>query len=593
MKINFQHKIAILVILFGFQLTSAQKKDENIGTEVVNVVKAYTPTISDAFKVKETPVLIDDDNSKKETIQYSIFSFPVASTFAPAKGKAAGVENGVKEKLFSNYATFAAGNYGTINADLFATKTLKNGDYVAAMLRHLSSQGGIKDVVLDNNFSNTSLDATYGSKSNKLSWNGDLGYHCQAYNWYGLESLFYENLPPLDKELFLTKINPKQVYQNIYFGGKIAISESVFKEATLKFSHFYDSYASAENRLVIRPSAQFEISDIKLKTNFVFDYLNGSFDKDYFKTNSLKYGSTILGIQPTFNYFKKELSINFGLGIYYNTLSQREVSDAKSKIFIYPNITGTYNLVGDLMIAYAGLEGELKQNSYQEFTQDNFFVSPTSVVNPTDQKYDLYLGLKGKLSNTIAYNVRASFKNEDNKALYKNNAYDPLNSNESGYSFGNSFGVIYDKVKTLSFFGEIKADFTKNFSFGVNSTLNSYTIQDEQEAWNLPAIQLSSFIDYTFNSKWYANAKVFFVGQRKDLISVPSLADVFPPIYYQETKILNGYIDLNAQVGYKHNERLTFFFKGNNLANQNYQRWVNYPVQGIQVMLGANYKFDF
>ncbi len=593
MKINFQHKIAILVILFGFQLTSAQKKDENIGTEVVNVVKAYAPTISDAFKVKETPVLIDDDNSKKETIQYSIFSFPVASTFAPAKGKAAGVENGAKEKLFSNYATFAAGNYGTINADLFATKTLKNGDYVAAMLRHLSSQGEIKDVVLDNNFSNTSLDATYGSKSNKLSWNGDLGYHRQAYNWYGLESLFYENLPPLDKELFLSKINPKQVYQNIYFGGKIAISESVFKEATLKFSHFYDSYASAENRLVIRPSAQFEISDIKLKTNFVFDYLNGSFDKDYFNTNSLKYGSTILGIQPTFNYFKKELSINFGLGIYYNTLSQREVSDAKSKIFIYPNITGTYNLVGDLMIAYAGLEGELKQNSYQEFTQENFFVSPTSVVNPTDQKYDLYLGLKGKLSNTIAYNVRASFKNEDNKALYKNNAYDPLNSNESGYSFGNSFGVIYDKVKTLSFFGEIKADFTKNFSFGVNSTLNSYTIQDEQEAWNLPAIQLSSFIDYTFNSKWYANAKVFFVGQRKDLISVPSLADVFPPIYYQETKILNGYIDLNAQVGYKHNERLTFFFKGNNLANQNYQRWVNYPVQGIQVMLGANYKFDF
>jgi hypothetical protein len=593
MKINFQHKIAILVFLFGFQLTSAQKKDENIGTEVVNVVKAYAPTISDAFKVKETPVLIDDDNSKKETIQYSIFSFPVASTFAPAKGKAAGVENGAKEKLFSNYATFAAGNYGTINADLFATKTLKNGDYVAAMLRHLSSQGGIKDVVLDNNFSNTSLDATYGSKSNKLSWNGDLGYHRQAYNWYGLDPALYENLLPADKDLFLGKINPKQVYQNIYLGGRVALATGVFKEVTFKYDHFLDNYASAENRFVVKPITQFEIMDVKLKTNFILDYVGGTFQKDFYNSTSLNYGSTLLGIQPTFNYFKKELSINFGLGIYYNTLSQREVSDAKSKIFIYPNITGTYNLVGDLMIAYAGLEGELKQNSYQEFTQENFFVSPTSVVNPTDQKYDLYLGLKGKLSNTIAYNVRASFKNEDNKALYKNNAYDPLNSNESGYSFGNSFGVIYDKVKTLSFFGEIKADFTKNFSFGVNSTLNSYTIQDEQEAWNLPAIQLSSFIDYTFNSKWYANAKVFFVGQRKDLISVPSLADVFPPIYYQETKILNGYIDLNAQVGYKHNERLTFFFKGNNLANQNYQRWVNYPVQGIQVMLGANYKFDF
>ena len=87
MKINFQHKIAILVVLLGLQLAVAQKKDENIGTEVVNVVKAYTPTISDAFKVKESPVLTDEDNSKKEAIQYSIFSFPVASTFTPTKGK--------------------------------------------------------------------------------------------------------------------------------------------------------------------------------------------------------------------------------------------------------------------------------------------------------------------------------------------------------------------------------------------------------------------------------------------------------------------------------------------------------------------------
>jgi hypothetical protein len=56
MKINFQYKIAIVIVLLGTQITFAQKKDENIGTEVVNVVKPYTPTISDAFKVKETPI---------------------------------------------------------------------------------------------------------------------------------------------------------------------------------------------------------------------------------------------------------------------------------------------------------------------------------------------------------------------------------------------------------------------------------------------------------------------------------------------------------------------------------------------------------
>jgi hypothetical protein len=158
MKINFQYKIAMLFVLLSSQMLFAQKQDGQIGTEVVNVVKTYTPTISDAFKVKETPSLEDEDNSKKETIQYTIFSFPVASTFTPSKGKAAGVENGAKEKLFNNYATFAAGNYGSINADLFVTQTLESGDYVGAMFRHLSSQGGIKNVDLNNKFSNSSLD---------------------------------------------------------------------------------------------------------------------------------------------------------------------------------------------------------------------------------------------------------------------------------------------------------------------------------------------------------------------------------------------------------------------------------------------------
>ncbi len=597
MKINFQYKIAIIVVLFGTQISIAQKKDENIGTEVVNVVKAYTPTISDAFKVKETPSINDDDNSAKEAIQYSIFSFPVASTFAPSKGKAAGVENGAKEKLFSNYATLAAGNYGTINADLFVTQTLENGDYVGAMLRHLSSQGGIKDIELKDNFSNTAIDATYGSKSKNISWNGDLGYQRQTYNWYGLDPSLYENLTLENKDLLLNKIDPKQTFQNIYLGGRLSLGESVFKDAAIKFSHFSDAFSSSENRFLLKPSFQFDVMDVKLKTNFILDNINGSFQKDYFNGKEMKYGITNLGIQPSFQINKDDFSVNFGLGIFYSIANETLTSEAKNKLFIYPNITGSYKVVDNLMIAYAGAEGELKQNTYQGFVQENFVVSPTLAVSPTDQKFDLYVGLKGKLANTIGYNIRGSVKNEDNKALFKNNTYDALNTNTSGYANGNSFGVVYDNLKTVSFFGELKADFSKNISFGVNGSLNSYAIKNEKEAWNLPGIQLSSFIDYTINTKWYANAKVFFVGERKDQLVIKATNiqpwNTLPLLEKNETVSLNSYFDLNAQIGYKHNKRLTFFLKGNNLANQNYQRWLNYKVQGIQVLAGANYKFDF
>ena len=149
MKINFQNKTIILILLFVFQLSVAQKKEETIGTETVNVVKPYSPTISDAYKVKETPSLDDSGNQAKETIKYSILSVPVASTFTPSKGKAEGVEKSKQERLFSNYATAGVGNYGTLNAELFVTQDLGNYDFVSGMFRHHSSQGGIKNVLLN------------------------------------------------------------------------------------------------------------------------------------------------------------------------------------------------------------------------------------------------------------------------------------------------------------------------------------------------------------------------------------------------------------------------------------------------------------
>ena len=92
-----QYKFTVLIVLFAYSTGIAQKKDENIGTEVVNVVKPYSASISDAFKVKETPVTEDEESLKKEEIKYTIFSFPVASTFTPAKGISAGVDKPKKE----------------------------------------------------------------------------------------------------------------------------------------------------------------------------------------------------------------------------------------------------------------------------------------------------------------------------------------------------------------------------------------------------------------------------------------------------------------------------------------------------------------
>ena len=578
--------LSVLIVFTAFQFSFSQKKNENIGSEVVNIVKPYTPTISDAFKVKETPVLEDEEEQKKETIQYNIFSFPVASTFTPAKGKAAGVDKTEKEKLYNNYATLGFGNYPTINAELFITQNLSRSNYVGGMFRHLSSQGGIKDLELDDKYGNTSLDLTYGVRERDMSWNVDLGVKNQVYNWYGLptKNIFFDDAT-------IGGIDSKQSYNTIALGGKMSFKDGIFKDATMQFKRFSDGFSSGENRFFIKPDFDFEVMSQKIKADLVVDYVGGSFARMLDVNSELKYSTIIAGIKPSILYQQDDLSVQIGVGVFYATAKINGESDGK--IFVYPNVKASYKLVGDILIAYAGAEGSLQQNSYADFVEDNAFISPTISVSPTDNKYDIYAGLKGKLANAVAFNVRASYLNQDDKAMFVSNEYNPINANTEGYAYGNSFGIVYDNVKTISLFGELKADFSKNITFGVNATYNSFSTEIESEAWNLPQLKVGTSVDFDINEKWYACANLFFVGERKDRVTVQDDMMAFPATFTQQVQNLDSYFDLNAHVGYKYNARLTGFLKGNNLANQQYNRWTNMPVQGIQILIGANYKFDF
>jgi outer membrane receptor protein involved in Fe transport len=111
-------------------------------------------------------------------------------------------------------------------------------------------------------------------------------------------------------------------------------------------------------------------------------------------------------------------------------------------------------------------------------------------------------------------------------------------------------------------------------------------MKNEKEAWNLPSIKLGTNLDVNITPKWYAGANMFFVGDRKDEID-----KINNPLVHNIVT-LKSYFDANAHLGFKHNNRLTAFLKLNNIANQGYQKWMNYPVQSFQFMLGASYKFN-
>lgn len=572
----------IIVSALSFSAT-AQKSDSSIGSEVVNVIGTYTPTISDAFKVKEIPSFDDETMANKEEINYSISSFPVASTFTPEKGRAASVERAKKEKYFNNYASVGIGNYGTLLGELFLTHHITQDQYIAGMIKHHSSQGGVKDVVLDDFFYDTSVDLTYAAQNDEYSWNADLGYQNQVYNWYGLPIKYIA----FDDQT-IKMIDEQQTYHSFNLGGKLLMNEGVFNDVEVYYKRFWDAQSSSENRFWLKPSFDIDFNDTRVKFDVIADYVGTSFETDYLQSiTDIKYSYFNLGVQPSIVYQVDDLSLKAGAGLFYSL--GKALGETENNFFIYPQIQASYRVVGDLMIAYAGAEGTLEQNSYADFVGENPFVSPTIGIAPTDRQYDIYVGLKGKLASNVAYNVRGSFMNEKGKALFSS-AYDANNINTEGYAFGNSFFVLYDDVKTFSFFGEIKTDISKSFSVNVNGEFKGYSTDNQEEAWYLPSIKISAGAQLDITDKLSMHTNIFYVGERKAMAFYQT--DPLMPMAPSEVT-LDGYVDVNLGMNYKFNERLGLFLSVHNLADKTYEKWLNFPVQGIQVLAGASYKFDF
>ncbi len=560
------------------------KKDENIGTEVVNVVRPYEATISDAFKVRETPNLSDDDNAQKKNIKYSINSFPVASTFVPEKGKAADVEKDPRLAAFNNYALFGLGNYLNLRGELFLTKKVSETDYLAGMVHFFSSEGGIKDQILDDYFSKAAIDLTYGSKKEKFNWNIDLGFQNQVTNWYGLP------VKDLDFMNFDARgIDEEQQYRSVFLGGKMEFNNSPLASVDLKYKYFWDAFDSKENRFYIKPKIETALGEQDITVNLVMDYV--STDYEVFQTKYKESNRQMnFGVEPSIAFQDETYSLQLGAGIYFN---DSEVKGKKDNAFyVYPQVKASFNLVDNLLIAYTGAEGGLKQNTYADFVAENPFITPGNAILPTSEQFNIYLGLKGKLDNTISYNIRGSYKSEDDKAFFMSSAY-VGGPTALGYQYGNSFDLAYSNLKTWSFFGELRFDFEKNVTMGVNGTFSHYTT-DLTEAWNMPSAKVGADIQIEITDKWFAGTEVYFVGERKDVFRNGTVVDPSDPGFISEpvVKTLESYVDWNLKLGYRPSKHWTIFLNGNNLLNKNYENWNNFKVQGVQVMGGAMYKFD-
>lgn len=563
----------------------AQETDD-IGTETVTVVKPYSPTVSDAFKIKSVPNLNDSIVLQKKDINYSIFSVPVASTFTPAKGKASRVKRTPQPTLYNSYASVGLGNYNNAMVDLYTSRELNRGeDLFDVGLSHHSSRGAIETTPLDADFYNTKLDASYAKKDRDMDWGASIGLQHQLYNWYGIENGAFD-------ETTVASIDERQNYFNAQAKAHLNLEDSFFKKGNILLRRFWDVTDSGENRVVVNPTIEFPITEELVTINTKLDYVGGNFQNaslnNTVNDGEINYGQFQVGVNPSLLVLRDDLTLNLGANFVYGM----DTENSDGNFYIYPAVTASYRLVDETVIAYGGIEGQLNQNSYFGFVQENPYVSPTLDIQPTDQQYEGYIGLKGQLASNVGYNIKGSYIAENRKPLFFLNPQNLFRTDDKGYFYGNSFQVFYDDVKTLGIFGELNVDVNRNFSLGVNAEFYDYDTETDNPAWNLPSIKGSLFLDYQINKQWYLGANLFYIGERDDLVA-QALENAQPSEFPATIVTLDSFFDANAHAGYRFNEQLSIFVKASNIANNNYQRWANFRVQGFQALAGVSYKFDF
>ena len=63
------------------------------------------------------------------------------------------------------------------------------------------------------------------------------------------------------------------------------------------------------------------------------------------------------------------------------------------------------------------------------------------------------------------------------------------------------------------------------------------------------------------------------------------------PVLSSNIYELDAYTDINLGVEYQLNKQFSAFVRATNLLNKQYLRFNNYPVAGLEIMLGVSYKF--
>ncbi len=535
-------------------MTGLMLAQDEIKKEIV-VVKPYEPSLSDAFKINVLP-RVSDSISIRPDFNYSIEPRKFETAFHVRPISPAKLVGAPLKKLYKSYLKIGIGNYliplGEIRINSLRSKNSQWG----LSLRHYSINGKIR---LDNDekvspgyFENSGN--LHGKKIfNKAYLSGDLNGAWDGTNFYGY---------PTSLDTSLNEDDVKQHYLKL--DGRIKMG-SIHKDSThlnytwtLDYNYTNDRHKNNEHAFLLNADV-----NKRFRSGNTFGLvLSGNYYRTSLSIDSIN--NTVVSAKPWIGKTTADFSYRVGVEM----LADIRGDDVAPHF--YPDAYLQIGVVRGILVPYLGADGKMQVNNYRSVIGENMYITPGLKVQNTSHNLRGYVGLKGSLSQTVSYDISASYSMISKMPFYVNDTTTVL---------GNTFAVTYDDLRLTRIRGELLIRPSDRLSFLLLGGYDQYDLDNLEKPWHKPEITASFVTEYNLRNKILLDASLNYMGER------------FAPGTPLDTEMitLKGFVDLNLGIEYRYTKLLSAFLRLNNILGARNYFWNQYPAIGFNVMAGFTY----
>ncbi|MEL6988188.1 MAG: hypothetical protein AAGK97_10190, partial [Bacteroidota bacterium] len=248
-----------------------------------------------------------------------------------------------------------------------------------------------------------------------------------------------------------------------------------------------------------------------------------------------------------------------------------EFAHAESMLSIFPELEFSTKIIGSTLIAYAGISGELRKNSFKNLSNYNPYITSRidSINNTRSTSY--FIGGKGTVKG-IRYGSQISYHTFTSLALFINDVNDMKR-----------FKPIYDNGNMIQIKANASIDINKQLSIDGTLAKNFYSLDKEEKPWSLPSFEANLNAKY----KMLKNNKLHLKGNLYMENGVPVMD--FDTVEGQRN--LGPLLDLSLSADYFFSKNIGAFVHANNLLNNKRMRWNGYPSFGLNLKGGILARF--